>query len=113
MNHAPAPHAAAPNELLECRDQVDRIDQQLHALLLERLAVVHQVAIYKQRHQLPLTQPDREQQLLETYRLLTPTPLQASVTNFFAHLMELSKAYQHQVWEENPPDPSTLETPAP
>lgn len=108
MMNASNPVATShPLDLTECRAQIDHIDQQLHALFLARMAVAEQVATYKQTHNLPLTHPDREQQLLLAYKALTPPHLQDHVQEFFHHLMEVSKSYQQQILSQDTPSETT------
>ncbi|MDX1391863.1 MAG: bifunctional chorismate mutase/prephenate dehydrogenase [Rheinheimera sp.] len=55
---------AAKQALAPLREQIDRIDSQLVALLAERAKVTAQVGKIKQQHALPVYVPEREQALL-------------------------------------------------
>lgn len=56
------------DELNALRDQIDRVDQQLVALLARRLALVAEVGEVKSRHGLPIYAPDREAAMLARRR---------------------------------------------
>ena len=55
-------------ELNALRDQIDAVDQQLVALLAQRLALVAEVGEVKSRHGLPIYAPDREAAMLAKRR---------------------------------------------
>ena len=53
------------DELLELRNQIDEIDEQLIPLLLKRMEISKEVADYKVRKRLPVLNEKREQEILE------------------------------------------------
>src|SRR5574344_1799990 len=55
-------------EVNALRDQIDTVDQQLVALLAERLTLVAGVGEVKSRHGLPIYAPDREAAMLARRR---------------------------------------------
>jgi chorismate mutase/prephenate dehydrogenase len=60
--------AAAPGVLDGLRRQIDRIDERIVHLLAQRHAVAQRVAQVKQRHDLPLYHPAREENLISARR---------------------------------------------
>lgn len=81
-------------DLIECRTEIDQIDQELLRLFLERMDVVAQVAEYKKANGLPILNAGREQEVIENKLSRSPDPLKEYVRSFFAHTMEVSKCYQ-------------------
>lgn len=52
-------------ELNEIRQHLDRLDNTILALLAERLSYSEKVAEQKQTQQLPIYQPEREQEIID------------------------------------------------
>ena len=59
---------AVPDELLLLREQIDKLDDELLELLVQRFAVTTQVGKLKAREKLDSVDPDRERQKLERLR---------------------------------------------
>ena len=59
-----------PGELLELRDEIDRIDNELISLLAERFSVTAKVGQLKASNNLDSVDPVREQEKLERLREL-------------------------------------------
>lgn len=57
--------AAAPDNLQHLRDELDHIDSQLLELLGRRMEISSQIGDIKHRHNMPLFQPERWQQVLD------------------------------------------------
>ncbi len=57
-----------PKELLQLRDSIDRIDEEIIAALARRFAVTQQVGQLKARHDLESVDPVREQEKLQRLR---------------------------------------------
>jgi chorismate mutase len=53
------------SELIEYRNKIDNIDNQIIELLAKRFEIVKQVGHYKKEHHLPPLQPGRWQEVLE------------------------------------------------
>ena len=53
-------------ELNELRKQINQIDDEILDLFLRRMEVAGQVASYKREHDLPIYQPQREREILES-----------------------------------------------
>lgn len=55
-------------ELSDLRNKIDKIDEQILSLFIERMDVCRDVAEFKRVNNLPVMQGNREEQLLETHR---------------------------------------------
>jgi len=82
-------------DLKDYRDRIDAIDDQLSALFKERMDVAAKIGEYKKEHGLPLTDPAREEQILEQ-RTADAGALKPYVRRYFKHIMRLSKEYQKE-----------------
>ena len=65
--------------LSQCRDNIDRVDMALTALLRERVSLALEVARIKYSAGVPLTAPAREQAVLAHVRGLAQSPLSADL----------------------------------
>ncbi|MDL2323813.1 chorismate mutase [Ruminococcaceae bacterium OttesenSCG-928-A16] len=88
--------------LEEARQQIDEIDRQMTELFEQRMAAVANVALYKQKHNLPVLHPAREEEVVAkgTARLRTPA-LAPYYASFIRHTMGLSRQYQTQILGQN------------
>ena len=80
-------------DLNELRNEINRIDDEILELFLRRMDVAEQVADYKRAHNLPIYQPQREQEILESVSERAGE-LGNYARSLFSTLMELSKQYQ-------------------
>ena len=80
-------------DLNELRNEINRIDDEILRLFLRRMEVAGQVADYKKAHQLPIYQPQREQEILESVSARAGE-LGGYARSLFSTLMELSRQYQ-------------------
>ena len=88
--------------LEKCREQIDRIDQQLVDLIRQRMEASAQVAAYKKAHNLPLFHPERERQVLEKVSSPFSAEQQTGIRLLFEDMMEVSKSYQSKMLPVNP-----------
>ena len=84
-------------DLNELRNEINSIDGEILDLFLRRMDVAAQVADYKREHNLPIYQPQREREILETIEQKAGPVLGRYARDLFAKLMELSKDYQREV----------------
>ena len=82
-------------DLKDCRDRIDKIDDQLEALFMERMEVAAQVGAYKKEHGLPVQDSAREKQILAA-RTADAGVLEPYMRRFFKEIMKLSKEYQKE-----------------
>ena len=81
-------------DLNECREQLDRIDDQLAALFKERMETVRLVADYKKEHGLPVLASGRERDILYRVTGLCGAELEEYTKILYSTLLELSRDYQ-------------------
>lgn len=84
------------NTLGELRQQITATDQQLLTLLAQRQHLVLQVGHYKLQQQLPLYDPQREQQLLHT--LLVSGQQQQLAADYITQLFKL--IFRHSLLQQ-------------
>ena len=80
-------------DLKELRTEINAIDDEILRLFLRRMEVAGQVADYKREHNLPIYQPRREREILESVSERAGE-LGSYARSLFSTLMELSKQYQ-------------------
>lgn len=81
-------------ELRDYRAQIDAIDTELVQLFAARMDVAAEIAAYKQAHGLPVLQPTREREKLDTLRAQVQPALQPYLTELYRVLFSLSRRYQ-------------------
>ena len=81
-------------DLEELRNEIDAIDRELVCLFCKRMETAAKIADYKKEHNLPISHPGREQEVLETVSALSGTELGEYVQSLYAELFNLSKRYQ-------------------
>ena len=81
-------------DLNELRTEINEIDEEILKLFLRRMEVAGRVAEYKKAHHLPIYQPAREQEILESVAQRAGG-MGSYAKALFASLMELSKQYQY------------------
>lgn len=82
--------------LEQCRQEIDKIDDEITRLLEERLAVSAQVAEFKRREGRAVTDPARERAILTRVTDLVPPEHMIGVRQLFTTLFGLSKALQRR-----------------
>ena len=80
-------------DLNKLRNEINRIDDEILGLFLRRMALAKQVAEYKQANGLPIYQPQREQEILESVSERSGE-LGGYARELFTTLMALSRQYQ-------------------
>jgi len=83
-------------DLEECRDEIDRVDDELTRLMEKRLAVSERIAELKRAAGRPVTDPARERAILTRVTGLVPEDHVIGVRQLFTTLFGLSKALQRQ-----------------
>jgi chorismate mutase/prephenate dehydratase len=84
-------------DLQQLRKQIDEIDHALIGLFYQRMDIAAQVAKYKQQNSLPVYDPVRERQKLDTLTQAAPPDRQAYVADLFALLFKLSRDEQERI----------------
>lgn len=80
-------------DLPQLRSEITSIDEQILALLTERMNLSVLVAIYKKNHQLPVFDQKREQEMLQAY----DAKVDFEVSAIFSAILEESKRIQKGV----------------
>lgn len=83
-------------DLLELRNEIDKIDDELIPLLLKRMSISEQVAKYKVEHSLPVLNEKREQEILQSVGEKCGDKGEIIKTVFSA-TMDASRALQHKI----------------
>ncbi len=83
-------------DLAELRQEIDKIDEEILNLFIKRMNVCRNVADYKKEKNLSVLQGDREKQLIERIRELSPDNLKDGAAVLFASIMDISKCIQQQ-----------------
>ena len=83
-------------ELIELRQEIDRIDEQLIPLLLKRMDISKAVAQYKVERGIPVLDAKREQEILDSVAAKCGEQGEA-VKTIFSATMDASRALQHKI----------------
>ena len=82
-------------DLETCRKEIDDIDQQIMSLFEKRMNVAKDVVLYKIEKDLPIFQPEREQQVIKkNINRLTQEDLKSYAEIYMQNMMNVSKTYQ-------------------
>ena len=85
-------------DLLDLRNEIDEIDEQLIPLLQRRMNISKQVAEYKVKRGLPVLNAEREREILDSVKEKCGQDGDAIATVFSA-TMDASRAIQHNIME--------------
>lgn len=83
-------------ELVEIRNQIDLIDQELVKLFVQRMNLSAQVADYKKEHKLPIYVPAREREKLQNVALEAGPEMDNYTRVLYSMIFELSRSYQNK-----------------
>lgn len=78
----------------ELRNKLNKIDDEIVKLYLERMGVVAEIGKEKEREKLPVTCGKREKEILDRIVSASPSELKQYVTMLYQTVFETSKAYQ-------------------
>jgi chorismate mutase-like protein len=100
-------------EIRRLRESIDTIDQQIVALLAERLRLVLEVGEVKRRHNIDVYDPERERAMLDRIAKNAPPPLDGNTARrIFEHVIrEYRGAEQVSVDSYRPGPPSAPPAP--
>lgn len=89
-------------ELKDIRQEIDKIDIELVALIEKRMDLVADVTAYKKQHQLPVLDSQRENYILEKVAgMVTKEQYKETVVQSFMAIMASSRAFQNQFIHDN------------
>ena len=83
-------------DLLEIREQINNIDDQLVELWKERMALSWEIAEYKRENNLPIFDEQREKELLERIGDLAGEELNEYARELYQKIMSISRSYQEK-----------------
>ncbi len=84
------------------RKQIDKIDNELLPLFLERMECSHNVAEFKRANSLPVLDKTREKQILDSRTAAVSENLKAPVRDFFSSIMKISRNLQaRELYSDN------------
>lgn len=84
-------------DLQELRNQIDVTDQKILSLFLKRMELCKGVADYKKKHNMPVFQGGREQQVIDRIKKLTnDSELENGTSALFTTIMDISKLLQNK-----------------
>ena len=81
-------------DLNELRLEIDKIDDQLIQLFIQRMNVAAEIAAYKKKHGLPIFVPSREAEKLQDVARKAGPELEEYCRKLYSTLFELSRDYQ-------------------
>ena len=83
------------------RGQIDRIDDELLRLFIERMAVSRKVALYKKGHGLPVLNTEREAEVLRKINKKTDEELRPYAKKLYTTILEVSREHQEKIISGN------------
>ena len=84
-------------ELSEMRKDIDRVDESLKKLFLERLSISREIAGFKKENDLPVYDRAREEEKLDMLSSEYEDPFtKESIRDFFSLIMGISKKLQEK-----------------
>lgn len=78
----------------DLRNNINYLDKKMAQLFNERLKVVEKIKIYKQEHNIPIIDEEREKALLEENLKQVDKQYQSLYETFFQTILAISKALQ-------------------
>lgn len=84
-------------DLKECRQEIDKINNEMLSLFLRRMEVSRSVAEYKAEHNLPILNHAREREILGEMTEKAGDEFENYVKTFYSVIMDLSRSYQSTI----------------
>lgn len=84
-------------DIIELREQIDRVDSQIMELFRQRMKISEGIAAYKQAVGKPIYDPERERQKLVKLAQMAGPELRTGAIMLFSTLFELSSAHQMKI----------------
>ncbi len=86
------------DKLKNAREVINQVDKEMAELFAKRMDAVRDVAAYKKENGLQITDPTREEELIEKNSLyIENEELRSYYVNFLKYNMELSKSFQRRL----------------
>lgn len=87
-------------ELKEIRNQIDRVDDMLLTSFASRMRLSAQIAEYKKENGLPVLDPEREKEKIESVRKIAPSDMEEECVLLYNKIMEISRSFQEKIIAE-------------
>lgn len=84
-------------ELIDYRQKLDKIDDELLSLFTERMNIAAEIAAWKKENSLPVLDVRREKEKLRTLEEKSPEELSDYTVSLFSLIMELSRSRQNRI----------------
>lgn len=84
-------------DLIELRNEIDKIDGELTRLFKERMEIAAKVGKYKQENNLPVFNRQREREIINSVTGNVPEEFQSYTKTLYQTLFELSRSYQKRI----------------
>ena len=81
-------------DLTQIREEINRVDDQLVKLFVERMELAGQVAAYKREHNMPIFVPAREREILKKVAEQAGPEFGSYARLLYANIMDLSRSHQ-------------------
>lgn len=81
-------------KLEELREIIDKTDEQLIKLFVERMAVCSEIGEFKRKNGLPVEDALREAEKVRAVRAMVPDELKDSIEELYECIFELSRRHQ-------------------
>ena len=78
------------------RKEIDLLDRELVQIFCRRMEVAARIADYKKEHNLPISHPGREQEVLQKVSELAGSEMSDYAQSLYAEIFKLSKHYQSE-----------------
>ena len=87
-------------DLQQARDCIDRVDEQMAQLFMQRMEAAEQIAQYKKAHGLPIFDAQREAAVIHQGVARVDGPLQEYYRDFITGTMAISRRYQQSLLQD-------------
>ena len=81
----------------DCRNEIDKIDEQIVKLFSERMELSAEIAKYKKENNLPILNPKREREVIQSVMTKSPESLRDYSATLYSMIFELSRSYQNRL----------------
>ncbi len=83
-------------DLKDARSRIDKIDDELTRLFMERMEMSREIAAYKSEHRLPVYDRERERAVLNRIEDMVGPELESYANVLYTTLFDVSRSYQHR-----------------
>ncbi len=90
-------------DLKQYRAELDGIDRQLVQLFCRRMEIAAEIGVYKREHDLPVLDPAREREILQSIAAQSPEELREDAAELYSLIFKLSRARQDRILSEDRP----------